>query len=127
MKKFYIEIPEESWGIVFCYDFDESDLSEIRAICKGFWMKTRNIERSLNVLSTFNSGMTVSSDDLRMSAIFIGNATSKSQWLNTVVHETAHTAAAIVDYYKRPCNGEDIAYLQGYIFQRIIAEVADIK
>lgn len=127
MKKTYIEIPEESWGIIFCYDFNESDYRDIEVLCRSFGMNRRSINRSLNVLSTFNSGMTVSSDDLRMSAMFIGRATSKGQFLNTIVHETAHTASAITTFYNKPCSGEDFAYLSGFIFQRIMEEIADIR
>ena len=127
MKKVYIEIPEESWGIIFCYNFDESDYKNIEVLCRKFGMSSRSIERSLNILSTFNSGMTVSSDELRLSAMFIGKSTSKSQFLNTVVHETAHAASAISSFYNKSCSGEDFAYLSGFIFQRIIEEIADIR
>lgn len=127
MKKVYIEIPEESWGIIFCYDFNESDYDEIEALCTGFGMSKLSINRSLNILSTFNSGMTVSNDNLRMSAMFIGKTTSKGQFLNTIVHETAHAANSIASFYDRPCSGEDFAYLSGYIFQRIMEEIADIR
>jgi hypothetical protein len=127
MKKVYIEIPEEKWGCLLVWDFDVLDYDDIWSICKSFGMSDRNIKRSLQILSTYNSGMTVSSDDLRMSAMFIGRATSKGQFLNTIVHETAHTASAITTFYNKSCSGEDFAYLSGYIFQKIMEEIADIR
>ena len=127
MKTKFIEIPEEAWGILFVYEFDKYDYQDIMAICKSFGMKEKSVAYSLNVLSTYNSGMTVSSDDLRMSAIFIGKSTSKGQFLNTIVHETAHAASAITSFYDKPCSGEDFAYLSGFIFQRIMEEIADIR
>lgn len=123
MKKAYIEIPEESWGIIFCYDFNESDYDEIEALCTGFGMSKWSINRSLNILSTFNSGMTVSKDDLRMSAMFIGKSSSMSQFWNTIAHECSHLVDAISSYYDVDCNTEDRAYLQGFIFQRIVEEI----
>jgi hypothetical protein len=123
MKKAYIEIPEESWGIIFCYDFNESDYGDIEVLCRSFGMNRRSINRSLNVLSTFNSGMTVSSDDLRMSAMFIGKSSSMSQFWNTIAHECSHLVDAISSYYNVGCSTEDRAYLQGFIFQRIVEEI----
>ena len=123
MKKVYIEIPDESWGIVFCYDFNESDFRDIEAICRSFGMSQRVIARSLDILSTFNSGMTISSDDLRMSAMFIGKATSKSQFWNTVAHECSHLVDSISSFYDVVCNTEERAYLQGFVFQRIVEEI----
>lgn len=123
MKKAYIEIPEESWGIIFCYYFSESDYGDIEVLCRSFGMNRRSINRSLNVLSTFNSGMTVSSDDLRMSAMFIGKSSSMSQFWNTIAHECSHLVDAISSYYNVGCSTEDRAYLQGFIFQRIVEEI----
>lgn len=97
------------------------------AVMRSFGMSRRKADEAIRVLSTFNSGMTVSNDDLRMSAMFISDATSKSQWFNTLAHETAHVANAITSYYNRPCSGEDFAYLSGFIFQRIIEEITEVK
>lgn len=123
----FIEIPEEKWGCLLVWNFDVLDYDDIWAICRSFGMSDRNTKKSLQILSTYNSGMTVSNDDLRMSAMFIGRATSKGQFLNTIVHETAHTASAITTFYNKPCSGEDFAYLSGFIFQRIMEEIADIR
>jgi hypothetical protein len=125
MKKVYIEIPEESWGIIFCFAFDSSDFGDIEAICKSFGMSKLVINNSLNILSTFNSGMTISNDDLKMSAVFIGKSTSNGQFWNTVSHECAHVVDAISRYYKVGCETEDRAYLQGFLFQRIVEEIAE--
>lgn len=125
MKKVYIEIPEESWGIIFCFDFDRNDFSNIEAICKGFGMSTLAIKRSLNILSTFNSGMTISNEDLKMSAVFIGKPTSNAQFWNTISHECSHLVDAIAKFYGIESGTEKRAYLQGYVFQRIVEEIAE--
>lgn len=123
MKKVYIEIPEEKWGCLLVWDFDVLDYDNIWSICKSFGMSDGNIKRSLQILSTYNSGMTVSSDDLRMSAMFIGKSSSMSQFWNTIAHECSHLVDAISLYYNVGCSTEDRAYLQGFIFQRIVEEI----
>lgn len=121
----YIEIPKEKWGCLLIYGFNTLDYDDIWAICKSFGMGERNINKSLQILSTYNSGMTVSNDDLRMSAMFVGKATSNSQFWNTVGHECSHLVDAIASYYDVDCETESRAYLQGYIFQRIVEEIAE--
>lgn len=127
MKNEYIDIPKEKWGILFIYDFDENDEDDLYAIMRSFNVSERNANKSLKILSTYNSGMAVSNFDLRMSAMFIGKPSSSGQFWNSVVHETSHVASAIVEYYDEPCDGEAIAYLQGYIFQCIVEQVAEPK
>ena len=123
----FIEIPEEKWGCLLVWDFDVLDYDDIWAICKSFGMSDRNIKRSLQILSTYNSGMTVSNDDLRMSAMFVGKSSSMSQFWNTIAHECSHLVDSISSYYNVDCNTEDRAYLQGFIFQRIVEEIADVR
>lgn len=123
----YIDIDNQKWGVLVIYDFDEHNADELSSIMESFGMNVRNINKSLRILSTYNSGMAVSNEGLRMSAMFIGKASSNAQFWNSIVHETAHVASAIVDYYDEPCDGEASAYLQGYIFQRVVEEVSDIK
>lgn len=128
MKTHYIEIPKEKWGIVLIHDFDvDREYNELSAIMKSFGMKGSRIGYALSVLNTHNSGLTISNDGLKMSVMFIGHATSKAQFLNSLAHENVHVATAIVDYYQEPCDGESMAYLSGYLMQRIIEEIADIE
>lgn len=127
MRTHYVDIPTEKWGVLLIYDFDKDDDEDLYAIMRSFNMSERNANKSLRILSTYNSGMAVSNMSLRMSAMFIGRATSMSQFWNSIVHETSHVASAIVDYYGEPCDGEAMAYLQGYIFQCIVEEVAEIE
>ena len=123
MKKAYIEIPEEKWGCLLVWDFDVLDYDDIWSICKSFGMRDVSIKRSLQILSTCNSGMTVSNDDLRMSAMFVGKSSSMSQFWNTIAHECSHLVDSISSYYDVDCDTEDRAYLQGFVFQRIVEEI----
>ena len=128
MKTKYVEIPDDKWGIVLVYDFDvDSEYDELYAILDSFGMLPKRIEYALDVLSTPNSGLTASYDRIKMSAMLIGEPTSKFQFLNSIAHENVHVASAIVDYYDEPCDGESMAYLSGFLMQRIIEEIADIR
>lgn len=113
------------WGFLVNFDFDLLDWDDMAAIMQSFGMKERNINRSLQILSTYNSGMAVSNDDLRMSAIFIGKPTTKSQFWSSINHELLHIEQAILDYYGEDWDGEPPAYLAGYLLQRVVEEVAE--
>lgn len=120
----YIDV-DGKWGIVIVYDFDtESEYDELAAIMRSFGLSIRNISKSLRILSTPNSGMAVSADDLRMSVAFIGDATSTSEWWSTVAHELHHISTAIIDHFDEPYYGEGDAYLHGFLLQRVVEEIA---
>lgn len=96
------------------------------AICQSFGMKSYRFEKAWNILMTPNSGMAITNDMLRMSAIFIGKQTSKGQFLNTLSHECSHVASYITEYYDISCRSEEFAYLQGDLFQKAVEEIANI-
>lgn len=73
----YIEVPNKKWGIVVVLDFDvDEDYDELIAQFQSFGMTSKNAKRALNILFNYNTGMAISNDDLRMSAIYISKATS---------------------------------------------------
>lgn len=124
MKTAYIDV-DDKWGIVIIYDFDtEYEYNELEAIMKSFGMNTRNTNKAIRILSTKNSGMAVSREDIKMSALFIGNTTSIPEWWSTVAHELHHAATAIIDYYNEPYYGEGDAYLHGYLLQQVVEQMA---
>lgn len=124
MKTEYIDV-DGKWGIVIVMDFDtEYEYDELVAIMESFGMRHRNIEKSMRILSTYNSGMAISRDDIRMSCVFIAPTTSNTQFWNTVAHEMNHVATAIVDYYGEPYDGEGMAHLHGYLLQKVVEEIA---
>ena len=67
----YIDI-DGKWGVLISYDFDMLDWDDISSVLKTFGLNERNIQRAIRVLSTQNSGLSVSNDDIRMTAIYIG-------------------------------------------------------
>ena len=125
MQSVYIDV-DGHWGVLVLYDYDLLDFDDLWAVMRSLGMSNKAARKALRVLSNDNTGMAVSSDELRMSAMFISKTTSTGEFLNSLIHETAHIAASIVEYYGKPCDGEDFAYLSGYIAQKILENMAEI-
>lgn len=121
MKSEYIDV-DGYWGIVVCYDLQPLDEYEMRSQMMAFGMRGQNIEEAIDVvLYHDNSGMCVSSFPLRMSLVFVGNATSEEQWWDTLSHEVLdHAKVAICDYYDVSFHGEDAAWLTGYLMRKVV-------
>ena len=121
MKTAYIDV-DGYWGIAICYDYDVSNPEDEHTLwgyMRSFGMKERSINKALNILSNYNTGMCVSNDDVRMSGIFISKATKPSEWWSSCLHELRHSAQAIIDYYGADL-GEDDAYLTGFLTKRVV-------
>ena len=121
MKTAYIDV-DGYWGIAICYDYDVSNPEDEHTLwgyMRSFGMKERSINKALNILSNYNTGMCVSNNDVRMSGIFISKATNPSEWWSSCLHELRHAAQAIIDYYGADWN-EDDAYLTGFLAKRAV-------
>lgn len=120
----YIDVRNDKWGILLCYDYCVRDYDDIWAICRSFGMCDCKIKKSLQILSAPNTGMTISNSDLRMSVVFISDATSNAEWWDSAEHELIHVEQAILDYYGESWNGEPPAYLAGYLLKQVIQEIS---
>ena len=121
MKTAYIDV-DGYWGIAICYNYDVSNPEDEHTLwgyMRSFGMKERSINKALNILSNYNTGMCVSNNDVRMSGIFISKATNPSEWWSSCLHELRHSAQAIIDYYGADL-GEDDAYLTGFLTKRAV-------
>lgn len=120
----YIDIDNGKWGVILIYafDVDEEDV-DLAPIMKSFGMKDRRINDALNILSTYNSGMAISNYGIKMSAVFIGKQSDETQFWDSIAHECIHVCQAILDYYGESWDGEIPAYLDGYIFRKIVSEI----
>jgi len=118
MIKRYIDV-DGYWGIVFCYDYDMLDMDEMAAIMDSFGVDDREIRRALRILMGTNTGMTISRHDITMSVVFISEASSLEQFIDTCSHEVDHVQASILQHYGIPQGDEDGAWLQGYIMREI--------
>lgn len=121
----YLEVGDGDWGVLVNYDLDMLDYDDIAAVLHSFGMNERNIQKSLRILSAPNTGMAISNNDLRMTAIYIGKATSPSEFWSTVNHELYHATVAIIDYYGEPYDEEPAAYLQGELMKMATKEIGE--
>lgn len=120
MKTKYFEIPEDNWGVVVVYDYDVMDWYDLDAIMESFNLPRHKRKEAIRVLSELNTGMTISRFDIRMSIMFISDATSEKQWYNTAFHECKHVADAILEYYDVVYDSEEAAHLTGFMSEQII-------
>ena len=126
MKQAYLKFPNNEWAVIVVFDFDaDLEYEELQEQLISFGMKQRSIKRALSILSNYNTGMAISNDVLRMSAIYISKATSPSQFWDSCAHELAHVVTAIIDVYDVPYYSEDAAYLSGFLMRQLVEEVGE--
>ena len=126
MKQAYLKFPNNEWAVIVVFDFDvDLEYEELQEQLRSFGMKQRNINKALNILSYYNTGMAISNDVLKMSAIYISHTTSASQFWDTCAHELAHVVTAIIDAYDVPYYSEDAAYLSGFLMRQLVEEVGE--
>lgn len=124
MTSSFIEI-RDKWDLLFCYALRRMDEYEIRAMLMSLGMRGAKIDEATDVLLfEKNTGFCISNERLRMSVIFIGEATSEEQFWDTVVHELGHCANHICEYYGVPLNGEDYSWTLGYLMRMVVSKVA---
>ena len=126
MKQAYLRFPRNEWGVAVVYDFDtylEHDVMVEQM--RSFGMTIRNAEKALSILSGYNTGMAVSNETLKMSAIYISQSTSPSEFYSTAIHECIHVADSILDWYGESWHGESSAYLVGFLTKEIVEMIGE--
>ena len=119
MTKHYIDIVKK-WAVILAYDVEVTDLDELASWLDALGCGRKDMEKACRIALGVNSGFTYSSQELRMSLVVVSDATDKSQWWDTLVHEIDHVQSAICDYYDVPLGSEAAAWTQGYIMRQII-------
>lgn len=116
----YFDI-QKKWGVIVCHDLRRLDEYEIRQSLISFGMRGEKLDEAIDVLLFHkNTGLCISRGDIRMSMVFIGNATSEDQYWDTVTHELYHVACAICDYYSVAYDTEDFAWTMGYLMRNAV-------
>lgn len=120
----YIRIGNNKWDILVHYDVSESDLTDIADTLYELGCPKSDIKKSLNIVTKrFNTGMTFTNADYRISVVCISKVTSGKQFMNTLVHEAKHVQSHICAYYQIEENSEPAAYLIGYIIQQMYSAI----
>ena len=126
MRQVYLRFPNEEWGVVVVFNFDvDREYDVLSEQLRSFGMERRDIHKALHILSSYNTGMAISNDTLKMSAIYISHVTKASDWWDTAQHELAHVVTAIIDHYDVPYYSEDAAYLTGFLTKQLVEAVGE--
>lgn len=70
-------------------------------------------------LGQLNSGFTHTNFEKKLSIVGIGEVSSKKQFINTIAHEVKHLQSHICQYYNVNEDGEQAAYLMGYLVEKM--------
>ena len=120
MVKQYIELGDSNWGIVACYNVDDTDSKEITALLEALGCPEDNIKRAVHIIThRLNCALTFSNTDLKMSLVCIGRTSSRDQLINSMVHEAKHVQTHVCQYYGIDEDEEKAAYMIGYIVQKM--------
>ena len=120
MIRQYIELGDNGWQVYIYYNVNKSNIDEVKDALIDLNCPDYYIVKSTRTLSTgINTGMTYSDIDQKVSLVCIGRASSAEQFVNTVIHEAKHVQSHICLYYGIDEDGEQAAYLMGYIAQRM--------
>lgn len=77
-------------------------------------------------LGEADSGFTYSDKAHRVSIVGIGMQTSADEAVDTIIHEAKHVQSHICEYYKIREDGEDAAYLIGYIVKQMYGKIKNL-
>lgn len=116
MREKYIDV-DGFWGVILCYDYDRTDWARMRSIMESFGLDEYKTIEAIEVLRRRNTGMAISRNDITMSVMFISPATDREQFFDTLAHEIYHVQVAICEHYGVERDGEDAAWLQGYLMR----------
>ena len=115
----YIQLGKRGWNVLVYYGVHEEDFIEVEDALKQLGCSPTDVRKSLKVLRRNNTGFTFSNSDYKMSIVCVGPSSDVSQFVNTAIHEAKHVQSHICSYYDIPEDGEDAAYLIGYLVQRM--------
>ena len=116
MREVYIDV-DGYWGVLLCFDYSRRDWPRMRSIMESFGLSEYKSIEAMDVLRHRNTGMSISRSDITMSVMFVGPATDREQFFDTLAHEIYHVQVAICNHYGVKRDGEDAAWLQGYLMR----------
>lgn len=116
-------IVHEDWIIYLYYNVSHEDTSDIIDSLMDIGCVSRDLNRAYDSISCmgYNRGLTYANPKTKEAVVVIGKASSRKEFLNTLVHELYHCCSFIL-------NGdlEDIeypAYVLGDLAQKVYNDV----
>ena len=120
MIKQLITVADNKWKILLYYNVDENNFNLVHNTLIELGCPEEDALRATKIVSNqLNTGLTVSDLNQKISFVCVSNASSRSQFVNTVVHELKHVQSHICEYYDVDESSEQAAYLIGYIALKV--------
>ena len=123
----YITLGVDGWHVIVYYNAGPQDREELYKALLWLDCPKREAAHTLNIAKHKNTGFTFSNSDYKTSIVCISNTTSKDQFVSTVVHEAKHVQSHICSFYDIDEDGEEAAYLIGYIVRKIYLGIININ
>lgn len=119
-----IYIPEIGWKlrIFYCPKSNQSRyvLNQLfNAGCVG-----KNYCRATSLLKSgaFNTGLTYTNKEERLTIIVVGRSSNIAEFLNTMTHEVSHFIEHVMEHLEIKGGGEDEAYFTGELYETIFRD-----
>lgn len=123
-----IIIRQYDWAVTILYNCDCSNIFDIIDHLKSINCSDKYIQNAIDNLSKCkkDTGLTYSNYSLNRSIMIINSATSKQEFINTIVHESFHLIATL--YKKFNIDDEEtLASLIGNFVMNTYEVVKDIE
>lgn len=119
MRTRYFNIGDRDWGLLLCWNYDIQDREDLWSVMESFGLSDTEIGHTLKTLSKKDTGLTITDFSEKMSVVFISEATSEEEWLDTLFHELKHVVEHISAFYGVKPQSESAAYLQGELGRQL--------
>ena len=108
------------WSIVLFVDVDYNKYNIIESALTDILAPISVINEIYDKISyEYDSGVTFTNPDYKISVVCINKATSREELINTISHEADHIQNDICKYYDVPLDSEQAAYLIGYLVSKM--------
>lgn len=108
-------IPSDWWVMAYYNVRSEEDLEDVGNALKTVGLDKELIIDAIRVLSTPNSGYTLTINKLSTSIVVLSTATNRKEFFDTFAHELKHLTEHIGSAFGFDSESEDSAWLQGEI------------
>ena len=111
---------ESYWKVIVFYNLDYNLFSIIEDDLKTLGISDGSLEELYNVMSSGKAkAVTYSNLAMHTSIVLFNPHKTKSDYINSIVHEAEHVKQAILKVYNVEDEGEPPAYTIGYIISRM--------
>ena len=126
MDEKYLKIGRWSVGFLFC--IDEYDIDRIIDIMQETGAPIDVIDDAIRLMMSDkkNTGFTYTDDSRLVGIVVIGPASSKDEFIDTLVHEIHHLAVAIASHLGVDLDSEGPAYISGDLARGMAEYICNI-